>query len=105
MNEFKESGGVRVGMANSSLATLTVNKDMLLLSAPFMDKLLFKPQDIIAIEPETAWSRLGQGKIVIKHKVEEYNPEVTFWTNNDPQELINRIAEIGFFSNNQKVKA
>ncbi len=98
MNELKESGGVRVGMANSSLATLTVNKDRLMIKAPFIGELTFKPTNIIAIEPEKAWSRLAQGKIVIKHNIEEYHPDISFWTNNDPQQLIDKITEIGFFS-------
>lgn len=100
MYEINETGGARIGMINATwpFAKLTVNKDVLTLSAGIAGKLVFSQSNIISIEPYSGMALLGSG-IRINHNVSEYNSNVIFWTFSNPADLINRIGQTGFLSN------
>lgn len=106
MNELKEIGGARIGMANATwpFANLTVNENRLTLNASIIGNLTFKPSDIISIEPYSVIPLLGQG-IRIHHKVNNYKEKVVFWTFKSPQELINKIEQTGFLNNTQPISS
>ena len=106
MDEIKERGGARIGMANATwpFATLTVNKNELQLKASIIGCLVFKPSDIISIQPFVQIPFIGQG-IKIKHSVAGYNPKVIFWTMASPKELISRIEQTGFLTNTNSLPA
>ncbi|MDR3693686.1 hypothetical protein [Mucilaginibacter sp.] len=106
MQEVKETGGARIGMANATwpLATLIVNQQTLQLKASIIGDLVFKPSDIIRIEPYTLIPVLGQG-IKINHTVPGYNAKVIFWTFGSPEALIRKIAQTGFLVNANSIPA
>lgn len=101
MNELKETGGARIGMANATwpFATLAVNKDRLELNATIVGRFVFRPADIISIEPVTMMPVFGKG-IRIHHRISNYNPKIIFWTFGNPAELIERIQQTGFLDRN-----
>ncbi|MAP54952.1 MAG: hypothetical protein CL605_08635 [Altibacter sp.] len=100
MNEFKLTGGARVGNANATFpfATLKVSKDRMEINASIISHLTFKPSDVISIEPYTMVPIIGQG-IKINHKVSTYQDHVIFWTFKDPNSVFLQIQETGFLSN------
>ncbi|MEO9966804.1 MAG: hypothetical protein ABJF11_13485 [Reichenbachiella sp.] len=100
MNELKETGGARIGMAKATwpFATLTVNQNRLSLNASVIGNLTFKSSDIISVETYKAVPLLGQG-IRIHHRVKNYKEKVIFWTFKSPQELIKKIEQTGFLNN------
>jgi hypothetical protein len=100
MDEIKETGGARIGMANATwpFAKLLVNKDRLEIKASIIGNLAFKPSDVISIRPYTIIPVLGQG-IKIVHNVSNYDPNVIFWTMGSPAALISRIEATGFTKN------
>jgi hypothetical protein len=106
MNELKETGGARIGMANATwpFANLTVNENRLTLNASIIGNLTFKPSDIISIETYSVIPLLGQG-IRIHHKVSNYKDKVVFWTFKNPHELIKKIEETGFLNNTQPISS
>jgi hypothetical protein len=77
MNELKETGGARIGMANATwpFANLTVNENRLTLNASIIGNLTFKPSDIISIETYSVIPLLGQG-IRIHHRIEQMNNDI-----------------------------
>ncbi|WP_295675034.1 hypothetical protein [uncultured Mucilaginibacter sp.] len=77
MEEIRETGGARIGMANATwpMATLIVNQQTLQLKASILGDLVFKSSDIISIEPYTLIPVLGQG-IKINHTVAGYNKKL-----------------------------
>jgi len=81
MVEIKKTGGARIGMANATwpFATLKANKDRLELNATIIGTLVFKPNDIISIEPYGLIPFIGRG-IRINHRVDKYKSKVIFWT-------------------------
>ena len=100
MNEnFTLTGGARIGWANATypFASLFVDKDILTINASIVGNLVFRPQDVISIEPYKI-SILGKG-IKINHRIENYNSKVIFWTFKDPNFVINEIKEVGFLDN------
>ena len=100
MNEnFTLTGGARIGWANATypFANLFVDKDILTINASIVGNLVFRPQDVISIEPYKI-SILGKG-IKINHRIENYNSKVIFWTFKDPNFVINEIKEVGFLDN------
>ena len=101
MDEIKETGGARIGMANASwpFATLTVNKEKLELNATILGKLVFKPSDIVSIEPDSSFFRSG---LKINHNVPTYKNNVVFVTGN-ASNLIKRIDQIGFLTNSKPI--
>ena len=102
MNELSFTGGARIGRANATkpFAKLMVTKDRLELNASVLGKLVFLPEDVIAIAP---FSGLGSSGISIKHKIADYKEEVVFWTGENPEGIINKIKAIGFLGNNGPV--
>jgi len=104
MTEINETGGARIGLANATwpLAKLIVSKDKLELKASIIGDLVFKPGDVISIQPYTVIPLLGQG-IRIIHNVSNYNPKVIFWTMGSPSALMQRIAETGFMTNGNPI--
>ena len=102
MNEIKETGGARIGMANATwpFATLTVSKDKLELNAPIVGNLIFKPADIISISPYSGFMSSG---LKINHKVPKYKDHVVFWTFSNTNNLIKRIEQTGFLTNTEPI--
>ncbi|HWZ04933.1 MAG TPA: hypothetical protein VNX40_15055 [Mucilaginibacter sp.] len=106
MEEIRETGGARIGIANATwpLATLIVNQQTLQLRASIIGDLIFKPTDVISIEPYTLIPVLGQG-IKINHTVPGYNAKVIFWTFGSPEALIRKIEQTGFLVNKNSIPA
>jgi len=100
MNEFKQTGGARIGMANATFpfATLKVNKEKLELNVSIIGNYIFQPQDIISIETYSITSFIGQG-IKITHRIPNYNQKIIFWTLDNPERVLNKIKETGFIEN------
>ena len=98
MDEIKETGGARIGMANASwpFAKLIVNRDRLQLNAGIIGNLVFKPSDIESIEIDSSF--LGSG-IKINHTVKNYNANVVFQPMGSSTKLITRIEQTGFLNN------
>ncbi|BAU54416.1 hypothetical protein [Mucilaginibacter gotjawali] len=106
MEEIRETGGARIGMANATwpMATLIVNRQTLQLKASIIGDLVFRPSDITSIEPYTLIPVLGQG-IKINHTVPGYNAKVIFWTFGSPETLIRKIEQTGFLVNANPIPA
>lgn len=102
MNQVKETGGARIGMANATwpFASLKVTKDKLQLNATIIGNLTFKPEDIISLEP---YSRFMSSGLKIIHKVPNYKKHIVFWTFGSPSDLINRIEQTGFLTNTDPI--
>src|ERR671911_474213 len=98
MTDVKETGGARIGLANATwpFATLKVTKDKLELNASIIGNLVFRPNDIISVVPLDGF--LGKG-LKIVHRVPAYKENVIFWTFRNPNELLKRIEQTGFFTN------
>lgn len=94
MNEFKITGGARIGMANATwpFATLTAGRNKIELNATILGKLVFLPGDIIALTPNRGFRGPG---VKITHNVANYKSDVIFWTKN-PQQVISDIQATGF---------
>jgi hypothetical protein len=99
MTDVKETGGARIGLANATwpFATLKVTKDKLELNASIIGNLVFRPNDIISIVPQDGL--LSKGLKII-HRVPTYKENVIFWTFGNPNELLKRIDQSGFLTNN-----
>ena len=100
MTQLNLTGGARIGMANATwpFASLKVNKDRLDLNATIVGNLIFRPDDIISIEPYYMIPIIGQG-IKINHRIPKYKDKVIFWTFKNPNEVINQIRQTGFLDN------
>jgi hypothetical protein len=100
MTQLNLTGGARIGMANATwpFASLKVDKDRLDLNATIVGNLIFKPDDIISIEPYYMIPIIGQG-IKINHRIPKYKNKVIFWTFKNPNEVINQIRQTGFLDN------
>jgi len=103
MSKLHFTGGARIGLAYASwpLASLTVNKERIVLNSGITKNLIFKVDDIISIEPRYG-ILLSQG-IQIKHNNSKYNDYVIFWTFEDPDEIIEQVYEIGFFGSESTI--
>jgi hypothetical protein len=77
---------------------LKVTNDRLDLNATIVGNLVFKPEDIISIEPYYMIPIIGQG-IKINHRIPKYKEKVIFWTFKNPNEVIRQIKQTGFFDN------
>ena len=99
MTEIKFTGGARIGMANATwpFASLKVTKDRLELNATIIGNLVFRPADIISIEPFSGGMSSG---LKINHRVPKYKDMVIFWTFKNPNEIIHQIRQTGFLDNN-----
>lgn len=100
MIQFNLTGGARIEMANATwpFASLKVNKERLDLNATIVGNLIFRPEDIISIEPYYMIPIIGQG-IKINHRIPKYKEKVIFWTFKNPNEVIRQIKQTGFFDN------
>jgi hypothetical protein len=100
MTQLNLTGGARIGMANATwpFASLKVTSDRLDLNATIVGNLVFKPEDIISIEPYYMIPIIGQG-IKINHRIPKYKEKVIFWTFKNPNEVIRQIKQTGFFDN------
>src|SRR5690554_6224541 len=100
MTQLNLTGGARIGMANATwpFASLKVTNDRLDLNATIVGNLVFKPEDIISIEPYYMIPIIGQG-IKINHRLPKYKEKVIFWTFKNPNEVIGQIKQTGFFPN------
>lgn len=87
-------------MANATwpFATLNVTKERLDLNAAIFGNLVFKPEDVISIEPYSMIPIIGQG-IKINHRISKYKDKVIFWTFKNPNEVIRQIKQTGFLDN------
>jgi len=96
MNEIRFKGGAKIGRARISLpfATLKASKDKLELDASIIGHLVFRPQDILALEPY--YPSIGWG-IKIYHRVSNYKRPVIFWTLENPEKVIEQIKRTGLF--------
>ena len=97
MTQLNLIGGARIGMANATwpFASLKVTKERLDLNATVLGDLVFRPEDIISIEPYYMIPILGQG-IKINHRIPKYNNKVIFWTFKNPNEVLRQIKQTGF---------
>jgi hypothetical protein len=100
MTQLNITGGARIGMANATwpFASLKVNNERLDLNATILGNLVFRPEDIITIEPYYMIPIIGQG-IRINHRISTYNEKVIFWTFKNPDEIIRQIKQTGFLDN------
>ena len=98
MTQLNLTGGARIGMANATwpFASLQVTKDRLELNATIIGNLVFRPSDIISIEPYSGFISNG---LKINHNVPKYNEKVIFWTFKNTNEVINQIRQTGFLDN------
>jgi hypothetical protein len=82
-------GGARIGAKKISrpFAQLTVTPGKLELNASIIGRMVFLPEDIIAIHPYAVGAIFGKG-LTIVHKVGQYNREIIFWCSEDREELI-----------------
>jgi len=101
MEEINEAGAARVGMINMSrwFAKLIVNKNMLQLNCSIAGSFLFRPTDIISIEP---YNKLFKTGIKINHNVSNYYPTIIFMGDSGT-ELIDRIKQTGFLENKSSI--
>lgn len=100
MDKVSLTGGARIGMANATwpFATLDVTKDRLELNASIIGNIVFRPEDVVSIEPYYQMPIIGQG-IKINHRIPKYNEKVVFWTFKNPNEVIRQIKQTGFGTN------
>ena len=96
--EVSETGGARIGMGNATwpFAKLKVTRNRLELNATILGSLIFRPSDIISIEP---YSEIVKSGIRINHSVSSYNDKVIFWNSGDSAKLISKIKQTGFLDN------
>jgi len=104
MNEFKNTGGAKIGALKSSwpFATLNVTRNKLELNVSLIGKLVFLPGDIISLMPHPGGYKMGAG-IKIHHKVPQYKGEVVFWSSKSPAELLRQIEATGFMTNTDAI--
>lgn len=100
MNEFKTTGGAKIGMLKSTwpFADLTVTRNKLELNVSLLNKLVFLPGDITALTPHSGGYKMGAG-IKIHHNIPLYKEEVIFWSSKSPAELLRQIEATGFMAN------
>lgn len=98
MTQISFTGGARIGMANATwpFASLKVSKDRLDLNATIVGNLVFRPEDVISIEP---YSGMMSSGLKINHRVTKYKDKVIFWTFKNPNEIIRQIRQTGFLEN------
>jgi len=110
MNEFKNTGGAKIGMLKSTwpFADLTVTRNKLELNVSLLNKLVFLPGDVTALTPHPGGYKMSAG-IKIHHNIPQYKDEVIFWSSKSPAELLKQIEATGFMANtdalSQRVQA
>jgi hypothetical protein len=100
MNQIKLTGGAKIGMVSASwpFAILKVSRERLDLNATIVGRYVFRPGDIVSVEPYGIIPVIGRG-IKINHRVPNYKKKVIFWSFVNPDELIRRIRQTGFLDN------
>lgn len=100
MNQFEETGGVRIGgfKATWPFGTLKVSEFKLELHASIKGKFVFKRSDIISIQPDT--SIIGSS-IRINHRVEKYDKDIVFTFLGNAEERMAEITKTGFFNTSE----
>jgi len=100
MDNFEETGGVRIGnfKATWPFATLKVSEFKLELNASIKGNFVFKRSDIVSITPHN--SILGSS-IRITHRVEKYNKDIFFTFLGNAEERLAEIAQTGFLNLSQ----
>ncbi|PTQ95691.1 hypothetical protein C8P68_105198 [Mucilaginibacter yixingensis] len=95
--QVEETGGGQIGRISASypFAKLTVTRYCLTLNMGIMGKVLFRPSEVISIEPA---SMIKTG-IRIKHRVGNYKENVVFTCSGREADLIARIEQSGFLNN------
>ncbi|MFK8162030.1 MAG: hypothetical protein AB8H12_06150 [Lewinella sp.] len=73
---------------------LKVSSDRLEVSVS-IKKVVFAPEDVVAIEPYMIIPLIGQG-IRVVHRVEKYSQKVVFFGFSSPDEIIRRINKTNF---------
>lgn len=93
MDNIKITSGARIGDRNVTwpFAKLLVSPGKLELNASMIGNLVFRPGDIIALEP---YYSISSG-IRIRHRVAAYEREVIFWCE-DPPVFLRQIYNSGF---------
>ncbi len=96
--EIKETGGGTIGFGRATwpFATLTVNRNFLKLSISLIGTVIFRPADIISIEPY--FGIKGKG-IKINHNVQGYSSTIIFSSMAGNGYLMEEIAGTGFLNN------
>lgn len=91
-NRIKFIGGSRIGSVNQTIpfASLIIDEQKLILKNTFSQNLIFHPDDLIDIEEVFFIPFIAQG-IKIKHKNQNYNKTVIFWSLTNPQNIIQII--------------
>ncbi|MTB52658.1 hypothetical protein [Lewinella sp. W8] len=99
MRELQLRGGLRVGRINTSapLVKLTVNHQELEIAAGLSGHFVFRPEDIIRLEPQTIFPVLGK-RVKIVHRNPDYPADILFLTFRDPETLITDIRKTGFLA-------
>ncbi|WP_316846399.1 hypothetical protein [Pedobacter psychrodurus] len=97
MNNFEETGGVRIGSFRATwpFATLKVSEFKFELNASIKGNFIFKRSDIISIIPHT--STLGSS-IQIIHRVEKYNKKILFTFLGNAEDRMVEIQQTGFLN-------
>ena len=97
MNEVKETGGAIIGGVRMTwpFATLIVTKNKLQLNGSIYGTFIFRPGDIVSIEPN---GKLLSSGIKINHTVDGYNTTMIFLSRNSG-ELLDKIRWVGFMEN------
>lgn len=97
MSTILYRGGATVGMASASwpFATLQVTDDLLELTVSMIGKFVFRPEDIVSLDPYDSFLRKG---IQIRHRIGNYKSDIIFRTFDDPALIIAQIKQSGFFN-------
>lgn len=103
-SEIKETGGGTIGLGGATypFAKLTVNRNALKLSISLIGTVMFRPSDVVSIEPY--FSIRGRG-IRINHTVEGYSKTIIFSPGSDTQGLMAEIGGTGFLDNKSPIPA
>ncbi len=96
MDEFRITGGARIGMLHAGwpMSSLTVTKDRLDINASLIGTYSFTPDQVVSIEP-FGQIPLTKG-VKINHTVLTYNEKIIFFSFKDPNEIIDEIKKTGF---------
>ena len=97
MPDLSKTGGARIGWLNASwpLARLTVSSTRLALSALFLGKYEFAPEQIVSFEPYGSIPVLQNGNR-LNHNRPDYPAKLVFWTMGNRARVLDGIRTAGF---------
>ena len=100
MREIRRTGGGNAGAVQATwpFASLTVNRNQLLLRIALAGSYAFSPDDVVAIEEHGRLPFLASG-IRIVHINLEYPKSLIFWYMGSKSELVKAIQNTGFLPN------